>query len=46
MELAHFADCVRSGADPLITGEEGRASVAVCLAVKESARTGGPVAPA
>jgi len=44
-ELRHFADCLRSGAQPLVSGEEARASVAVCLAVKESARSGRPVTP-
>lgn len=39
-ELAHFADCVREDREPLIPGEEGRASVALCEAVKKSARTG------
>ncbi|KPK66277.1 MAG: hypothetical protein AMK73_00515 [Planctomycetes bacterium SM23_32] len=39
-ELEHFADCVREQRQPLVPGEEGRASVAVCLAVKESVRTG------
>ena len=46
LELAHFADCIRKDAEPLVTGEEGRASVAVCLALKQSARTGKPVSPA
>lgn len=44
-ELAHFADCIRSDTDPLIPGEEGRSSVALCLAVKRSARTGEVVVP-
>jgi myo-inositol 2-dehydrogenase/D-chiro-inositol 1-dehydrogenase len=44
LELAHFAECVRTGAEPLVTGESARGAIAVCLAVKESARTGRPVA--
>ncbi len=39
-ELRHFVDCIRDGTDPLIPGEEGRASVALCMAVKRSVRTG------
>jgi len=44
-ELAHFAECVMDDTPPLVPGEEGRASLAVCMAVKESIRTGKPVAP-
>ena len=44
-ELAHFAECIRTDQTPLVTGQEARASVAVCLAVKESARSGRPVTP-
>jgi len=43
IELGHFADCIRTGAAPLVSGEDGRASVAVCLALKRSARSGMPV---
>ena len=43
LEIAHFVECIRSGGEPLVTGEDARASIAVCLAVKESARTGKPV---
>jgi predicted dehydrogenase len=39
-ELTHFADCVREDLAPAVPGEEARASVALCLAVKESVRTG------
>jgi len=39
-ELQHFADCVREGKEPWVPGEEGRASVALCLAVKRSVRSG------
>jgi predicted dehydrogenase len=38
-EIVHFLDCVRNDETPLVTGEDARGSVAVCLAVKESART-------
>jgi predicted dehydrogenase len=43
LEIEHFLKCVRTGEKPLVTGEDGRGSVAACLAVKESARTGKPV---
>jgi predicted dehydrogenase len=45
LELDHFAQCIRGGTRPLVTGREGRRSIAVCLAVKESVRTGEPIAP-
>jgi len=39
-ELQHFVDCIREGKEPSVPGEEGRASVALCLAVKKSVRSG------
>lgn len=45
LELDHFAQCIRGGTVPLVTGQEGRKSIAVCLAVKESVRTGETVSP-
>lgn len=42
-EIAHFLHSVRTGEAPFVTGEIARGSVAVCLAVKESARGGKPV---
>jgi predicted dehydrogenase len=42
-ELAHFVECVRTGAPPRIGGGAGREAVRFCLAVLESARTGMPV---
>jgi predicted dehydrogenase len=44
-EIGHFLQCVRTGAEPLVSGEAARGSVAVCLAIKESIRTGQPVRP-
>ena len=41
--LRDFVAAVREGRDPLVTGEEGRRSLALVLAVYESARTGRPV---
>ncbi len=43
--LADFAGAVREPRAPLVPGEEGRRSLALVLAVYESARTGRPVRP-
>ena len=43
LEISHFVECIRSGERPFVTGEDGRGSIAACLAVKESARTGHPI---
>ncbi|MEV7085342.1 Gfo/Idh/MocA family oxidoreductase [Streptomyces sp. NPDC093085] len=45
-ELADFADSVRTGRAPSVTGEDARAALAIALAAIESVRTGGPVRPA
>lgn len=42
-EFLHFAECVRDGAVPLTSGEESLKAVALCHAVKKSARTHQPV---
>jgi myo-inositol 2-dehydrogenase/D-chiro-inositol 1-dehydrogenase len=42
-ELAHFVDCVRTGAPPDPTGHDARAALAIALAAIRSAATGGPV---
>lgn len=39
-EIGHFLECVRTGATPLVTGEDARRSVEACLAIKRSVRTG------
>jgi UDP-N-acetyl-2-amino-2-deoxyglucuronate dehydrogenase len=44
--VADFVAAVRDARDPLVTGEEGRRSLACVLAVYESARTGTPARPA
>lgn len=36
-EMAHFLDCLQTGAKPLITGEDGRQTLQVVLAAKRSA---------
>jgi predicted dehydrogenase len=43
-EIAHFLECVRTGSEPLVTGEDAARSVAVTVAIKESIRTGARVA--
>ncbi|MET0555071.1 MAG: Gfo/Idh/MocA family oxidoreductase, partial [Vicinamibacteria bacterium] len=43
--LADFVDAVRTGREPLVSGVEGRRSLALVLAVYEAARTGRPVGP-
>lgn len=42
-ELRHFLDCVRTGSRPLVSGEEGRKTLEVAMAVKASSRAGRPV---
>jgi len=42
-QFADFLEALRTGRDPLVTGEEGRKSLEIILAVYESARTGRPV---
>jgi predicted dehydrogenase len=51
-ELEHFVDCVRSGARPRVSGEDGREAVALAVRILESLRTHmwegtpeGPVGP-
>ncbi|MFB9527632.1 Gfo/Idh/MocA family protein [Nonomuraea roseola] len=41
--IHHFVDCVRTGAEPLISVESSRHVTAVLAAAHESARTGAPV---
>jgi myo-inositol 2-dehydrogenase/D-chiro-inositol 1-dehydrogenase len=42
-ELAAFVDAVRSGAPPLVTGEDARAALQIALAAAASVREGRPV---
>jgi len=39
----HFAHCVESGDAPLTSGQEGRRSLELVLAIDQAARTGAPV---
>ena len=42
-ELAAFAESIRTGAEPTVTGEDARAALEIALAAAESVRTGRPV---
>lgn len=42
-EIEHFVECIRDNKRLRVTGEDGRAALAICLAVKESAQTNRPV---
>lgn len=42
-ELVHFSECVRSGREPIPSGEEGLRDVAIITALYKSARIGRPV---
>jgi predicted dehydrogenase len=44
-ELDHFLDCARSGAMPQVSGDDGRAALALAVAARESARTHAAVSP-
>jgi myo-inositol 2-dehydrogenase / D-chiro-inositol 1-dehydrogenase len=43
-QFIHFADCVRTGATPSVTGHDARVALEIALAAAESVRTGAPVA--
>jgi predicted dehydrogenase len=42
-ELRHFIECVRTGREPVITGDDGRAVLEIMMAAYRSARTGARV---
>lgn len=42
-QLEHFADCLLTGREPMISPADARAAVEVCQAIHESLRTGLPV---
>ncbi|KSZ56409.1 oxidoreductase [Rhodococcus pyridinivorans KG-16] len=46
LQVQDFADAVRTGRPPAVTGRDARTSLAVIEAIYESARTGRPVEPA
>lgn len=46
LQVADFVEAVRGGRDPLVTGEDALAALAIVLAVYASAREAGPVRPA
>jgi predicted dehydrogenase len=43
LQVQDFADAVRTGRNPAVTGRDARTSLAVIEAIYRSARTGGPV---
>jgi predicted dehydrogenase len=43
LEIDHFAQCIRSGAEPRTPGEEGLQDQVIMAAIYEAARTGRPV---
>jgi len=43
-QFAHFAECVRAGAEPSVTGHDARIALEIALAARESVETGAPVA--
>jgi predicted dehydrogenase len=45
-ELAHFLDCLESGADPDIGIDEATAALRLSIAARQSAQNGNPVTPA
>jgi predicted dehydrogenase len=42
-EILHFADCCRTGAEPLSSGRDNLGTMKVVAGIYESARTGRPV---
>lgn len=42
-ELRHFGECLRSGAQPVVTAEDAYRALEISLAAIESARTGRPI---
>lgn len=42
-ELEHFAQCVLTGGEPLVSPQDARAAVEVAAAIHDSLRTGAPV---
>lgn len=44
-QFADIADAIRTGREPLVTGEEGRRALSLILAIYESAKTGREAVP-
>jgi len=42
-QFAHFADCIRRGSEPSVTGQDARVALEIALAARESVETGAPV---
>ncbi|MGE5507258.1 MAG: Gfo/Idh/MocA family oxidoreductase [Chitinophagales bacterium] len=43
LEISHFVDCLESGTEPAVTGEDGYKAMEIALAAIKSAETGEPV---
>jgi myo-inositol 2-dehydrogenase / D-chiro-inositol 1-dehydrogenase len=43
-QFAHFAECVRTGRQPSVTGRDARVALDIAIAARESVQTGAPVA--
>jgi myo-inositol 2-dehydrogenase / D-chiro-inositol 1-dehydrogenase len=43
-QFAHFVECIQTGAEPSVTGEDARTALEIALAARESVQTGAPVA--
>ncbi|AKK30716.1 Gfo/Idh/MocA family oxidoreductase [Mycobacterium sp. EPa45] len=42
-QFAHFAECIRTGTEPSVTGHNARTALEIALAARESVETGAPV---
>jgi myo-inositol 2-dehydrogenase / D-chiro-inositol 1-dehydrogenase len=42
-QFAHFAECIRTGTTPSVTGHDARVALEIALAARESVETGAPV---
>jgi myo-inositol 2-dehydrogenase / D-chiro-inositol 1-dehydrogenase len=42
-QFAHFAECVRTGTEPSVTGRDARIALDIAIAARESVQTGAPV---
>jgi UDP-N-acetylglucosamine 3-dehydrogenase len=40
LEIDHFLDCVINDSEPLVSGEDGKEALRICLAAQESASNG------
>ncbi|RDH80069.1 dehydrogenase [Mycolicibacterium moriokaense] len=43
-QFAHFAECIRTGSQPSVTGRDARVALDIAIAARESVQMGAPVA--